>query len=342
MFADENAFTLLQKDEVRKAVQAGLSEEAIQLVRNEHLNYRQMAVIRSALESGMDIGQVRAIGRHWVSADEMQELLDELRNGQTVRVPTRPLPLAAIARVSAALLLGVTLLLSAFARHPKECGFELTGEEIRLSVGMEYHPEAYVKEIHGEDVSLIMPEAFTAETPGVRIAAYELEADGVRIRKLLRIVITDETPPELTLTTDHIELLRVTPFACESYIVSAVDNVDGDITDRVTCDSTLGEAETQNVTYSVTDAAGNTGTASLEVHFAELPDSEPEVIETPAPAPVRYERPVPKPQVPSPVQTETAPAEVPAEYETIITEEYETLDYSDAGSESTVVEHRFG
>ena len=162
---------------------------------------------------------------------------------------------------------GLTVLI--LIQPPQEPSLELKSSEIRLSAGMEFQPSRYVSGECPEGYELICPEPFTAEKPEVRLVMYELKGNDVSVKKILRVNIVDEKAPVITLSQNHAELLTATKFACRSYLKSAVDDVDGDLTGSVDCSDTLKDTESQKVLYSVKDRAGNRAEAELSVHFAD-------------------------------------------------------------------------
>ena len=213
----------------------------------------------------------------------------------------------------------------------------LTSDEIRLACGMTFEPSAYVKEVQGEDAHLILPDSFTAKMPEERLVCYELETRDGTIQKLMRIRIIDETAPEITLSNDHIELLRVTKFSCLAYLVNAKDNVDGDLTDRVECSDALGEENTQSVEYVVQDRSGNRTVKLLEVHYADGEEETEEPDKTPTVKPPAVMAATPDPVYVPPV----------ASYEesssgTIVEYTESSVESEEVVSSETVVQHSFG
>ena len=73
--------------------------------------------------------------------------------------------------------------------------------------------------------------------------------------------VVDDTPPEITLTTDpDAYTLPGHPYEEEGY--TATDNYDGDLTDQITSEEKDGV-----VYYSVTDSSGNTATAQRAIVY---------------------------------------------------------------------------
>lgn len=332
----QERYTPLQKQELLAARNNDLSPQGLALLDDPRFNYRQMHIIRTLLEKQIAVELVRKIAKPWIKADEMEELIEAFLKGEDPPIPGRPLRWRPAAAGIAAILSAAVLSAAAFSR-PKEFGFDLSSEQVRLSCGMEFQPQSYVKDAYGENTELIMPEAFTAKDPGTRLVVYEMRCGGASMRKMLRIEIYDETPPEIRLIQNHAELLRVTKFSCLAYLDQAIDNVDGDLSGQVECSDALSEEETQKVLYTVKDRAGNTASAQLEIHFAKPPE---ETVNPPAPAavtkwPARSAAPVRETPSTEPVESvESAAPEFIETYE--IVEHTET---QEASTDGTVVAH---
>ena len=89
------------------------------------------------------------------------------------------------------------------------------------------------------------------------------DSSGNKAEAKREIVYKDETPPVLTLLGDStITIQAGSKFTDPGY--TANDNIDGDITDRVTVsnDHNIYKAGTYTITYTVTDNFGNTATAT--------------------------------------------------------------------------------
>lgn len=333
--------TFLQREVLEEARKADLPEAQLKLFANGTLNYLQMEAVRNALEEGMDPQCVKRFAKPWIRADEMNEIRDAIRSGEEPVIPKCPFVFPKGILFGSLVLILFGLAAGLAMMEPERAVLELTNDEIRLSCGMKFEPSNYVRTVQGEQAELILPESFAAERPGVRLVSYELKGRSGSIRKLLRIVIADETPPVITLIQNHAELLRVTPFSCRMYLKSAEDNVDGDLSAKVSCSDELSEDETQTVLYTVTDKAGNTAEETLEIHFASLPSkTDPP---KPSASPVKTEPPVER-EVTEPVP-EAAPVYDAAPFEPVSEIRTEVIEYSETASQTdsgTVVEHSLG
>ena len=101
---------------------------------------------------------------------------------------------------------------------------------------------------------------------------YELVGKDETIQKLLRIKIVDDEEPILTLSDHNVYLEEDETFDCRAYILEAYDEINGDLRNRVECDSTLMEdVSKQEVLYRVKDSAGNVVEDSLTVEIITSP-----------------------------------------------------------------------
>ncbi|WP_294578497.1 C40 family peptidase [uncultured Thomasclavelia sp.] len=82
----------------------------------------------------------------------------------------------------------------------------------------------------------------------------------------LNVVVKDLSAPVISLSQSEITVNAGDSVDFSSYISSAIDNKDGDVRGNVQIAApSTSSSGTKTATYSVTDAAGNTGTASLTV-----------------------------------------------------------------------------
>ena len=179
--------TFLQKQEVEAGEKAGLTPEEIRIYTEPGLNFMQMRVIREALSDGLSPEDAKIVAQPWINAETMKELIAEMKQGKKVAVKKKTdfrkwiLPAAGAA---AALFTAGFLILE----EPKEAPvLELKQNEIRLACGMKFEPEQYVKSSSAEGYELLLPAAFTAEKPEVRLAMYELKGKEESVRKILKI-----------------------------------------------------------------------------------------------------------------------------------------------------------
>lgn len=103
------------------------------------------------------------------------------------------------------------------------------------------------------------------------------DASGNTAEAVRQIIYTDPIPPELMLEGKTEEIVLVgTPYVEPGYF--ALDNLDGDITDRVTVSGTVDHETmgTYNLEYTVSDSFGNVTSVQRTVivrDYPELPDN---------------------------------------------------------------------
>lgn len=117
----------------------------------------------------------------------------------------------------------------------------------------------------------VQAEGDTIETDALEAHTVHYSADvlGFHGEADRTVDVVDDTPPEITLTTDpDAYTLPGHPYEEEGY--TATDNYDGDLTDQVTSEEKDGV-----VYYSVTDSYGNTATAQRALVYV---DTTPPVI----------------------------------------------------------------
>lgn len=114
----------------------------------------------------------------------------------------------------------------------------------------------------GRELTVTMSGAVDGETLGDYVRSYTARWLFQDYRAVRRVHVVDRTPPEIVLHSR----LGYAPSWLEGYEeegYSALDNVDGDLTDRV---ERLEHGE--NLDYIVTDAAGNTAAVSRRIPYS--------------------------------------------------------------------------
>jgi len=111
----------------------------------------------------------------------------------------------------------------------------------------------------------VTPEPGVVGMLEVKVVANDGELDSDTFDLLVQ-VIADTVPPEITLTGSTTISVRLGNSYTDAG-ASATDNVDGDISDRITVDNPVNtdRAGTYTITYRVEDLAGNAATATRTV-----------------------------------------------------------------------------
>ncbi len=154
---------------------------------------------------------------------------------------------------------------------------KLTGEaEITVPLGSEYTDAGVTAILHGEDVTDQMQETDNVdmETPGTYEVTYTYDGGLVPYSISRTVTVTDQTAPEITLNGD--EIIYVTDFdEYEEPGATAVDNNDGDVSELITISSPMQlDDNTEEVTYSVQDAAGNMAQITRSIVIDDTPPDD--------------------------------------------------------------------
>lgn len=147
----------------------------------------------------------------------------------------------------------------------------LTGGTVNLVAGI-FYVEPGFSAIDNVDGNLTPSVAVSSNVPsptepGTFTVMYSVnDAAGNNAQTSRTVVVTDQTPPTITLTEGTVDLAAGDDFIEPGF--SAADAVDGDLTSAVTVNPTLTSPATPGVftiVYTVEDAAGNSASTSRTV-----------------------------------------------------------------------------
>ena len=158
---------------------------------------------------------------------------------------------------------------------------KLKSDHIELKYGEAFNPIDYIEDYTKADgIQLILPEAVETKQIGEIKVIYTLKNQLKSISKELTIKIQDKTAPTITLNTKDVTLTRTKDtFHGKAYLSSAMDDVDGDVTEHVTWTNPDESINDQTITYSVKDKAGNESQSVLSLHYKDPePAPTPETI----------------------------------------------------------------
>src|SRR5699024_10870186 len=148
----------------------------------------------------------------------------------------------------------------------------ITADDVTISYGDDFDPENYAVATDAEDGNItrdveIVESNFNLERAGEYEITYSVtDAAGETVEHTISVTVTNDAPV-LELTESEVTLAFGEAFDPESYIASATDVEEGDLSDSVEINNGVnldapGEYE---VVYSVTDGADETSTATLNV-----------------------------------------------------------------------------
>lgn len=151
----------------------------------------------------------------------------------------------------------------------------LQGETVTVDYGSTFDINNYIKVVDNLDGEMI---------PSVEGSIDTLKLDEVQPLKLsvkdssgnivegtLNVVVKDLSAPVITLKETSITISAGDSVDFSSYIVSAIDNKDGDVRAKVSIDAPdTSKAGNKTATYTVIDEAGNRASASLNVKINKV------------------------------------------------------------------------
>lgn len=131
--------------------------------------------------------------------------------------------------------------------------FKLKGNNITLKYGQDYKEPGYTVTKFGKDYSkkVKITSKINKDKLGTYEIIYELKLHGITYKQARKVTIVDKEKPKITLTgNQNITICPNANYNEEGY--SAIDNYDGDITNKV-------QVKTENdiITYQVKDSSGN-------------------------------------------------------------------------------------
>ena len=108
-------------------------------------------------------------------------------------------------------------------------------------------------------------------TQSIKVTA--TDASGNKTENTYDVTVADLTAPTITLKSTDVNVNYGGSFDAKSNLASAIDNLDGDVTNKVNVSGSVNtrKSGSYTVTYTVTDNAGNTANASAKVNVAAAP-----------------------------------------------------------------------
>lgn len=276
-----------QMNEVKTGLRNGLSTSQVNMYAKPEYDFMQMQEIRLALEHGMSENEIAAFASPEIDYKAMQysrmqiEDLNSVKENAAADLRKKHIRNIVIALSGVA----VALLIAFVGFHMNDylsirnqaLNLNLKEDTVTLAYDAPFAATDYVSDYTKQSgVQLILPSNVDTKKLGEQEAVYTLKNSMKSITKTLMINVVDQEAPVITLNTHEVTLTRGTDtFSGKAYLTSAVDDVDGDLTEHVTWNDPDSSADQQTVQFKVTDSSGNTGTADLIVHFKD-PDPAPE------------------------------------------------------------------
>ena len=264
-----------------------LTTDQVDLYAKPEYDNMQMQEIRLGLEHGLTPDQMAVFMNPEISWEAMNHNREKIENANVIDKRAKAKLHAQWLRIMFIALLIITLIgtasVGAYLFHQyqmlqnQNLTLILTADEVTLDYGAAFNPIDYVQDYTKEDgVELILPDVIDTHQIGKTEVLYKIKNRIKTETSVMTVNVVDQSSPDITLSTHEVTLTRgQDTFSGKSYLSSAEDNTDGDLTDNVTWNDPDESLNDQDVIYSVTDSSGNTGTAVLTLHYKD-PDPVPE------------------------------------------------------------------
>lgn len=144
-------------------------------------------------------------------------------------------------------------------------------QEVILEVGNEYKDDGFIAKSNNKNINdkVKVSSNVNTKTLGKYEVVYNLSIDYLGVNKTLsrQVYIKDTTKPELKIDSEKEKTIYIgDKYTYPQY--TAIDNYDGDITDKVKVESNINlkQAGTYEINYLVSDSSGNEATDTIIVH----------------------------------------------------------------------------
>lgn len=143
------------------------------------------------------------------------------------------------------------------------------GNDIVIDYGSEFKLEDYLvaSDDMGSVTNKVTGTVDTRKEDEIQtIKVSTKDEAGNEVESTLNFTVKDISGPQISLSTNSTEVIKGDPFDPQAYLLSAIDNKDGDVTANVTISnidtSTTGD---KSVSYTVSDSLGNKSETILNV-----------------------------------------------------------------------------
>jgi uncharacterized membrane protein YgcG len=288
----EKGFNNFQIHEVELGFKHGLNGDQIDLYADVGYDHLQMQEIRLGLENGLTQKQIQFFARKEFGWQEMNHIRTNIKNENLVdehkaadlhgkRIKNTGL-LVTVVLLFIAVAAGGYIFCQYWLQSSQELNLQLISNDVAVEYGTDFHSISYIQDrTSGNDIELSVPDNVDTHKLGTYAAKYTLKNKYKSIDSILNVTVVDTEAPVLKLTETTAVKYRTDDFACKTFISSAIDNVDGDITSKVTCGDIDKTLDQQTVKYIVTDSSGNKAEAALTLNLSDPPAPEKEIIYVP-------------------------------------------------------------
>ena len=293
-----STYTFLQAQELNQAIHDDIDEEYLKLLQSKHLNFLQMEQVRLAILEGLDKEIIKKMVSLNLSNKDMEDIIyrhkEKLPQDFSI-YSSRQIKrnYAYLLIIPLFILFGISLYL--FKSRQIIPILELKNSEINISCGDTFIPENYIKE-YSSEYELVLPDTFSLDKPQAVLVEYKLITPNKELVQRMKINVIDDKEPVISLSQEEVNILSEYKPNCLDYLVSAIDDVDGDITNQVGCHYT---EDPRELLYYVKDYAGNHTNKVVKVNVVdgikEEKEEEKEVV-IPTSKPIIAAKPKPTPQ----------------------------------------------
>lgn len=178
--------TLLQKQEVQKGLQAGLTPDQVESYASTAYNHRQMREIRLALEHAPDVRKNASLYEPSMDVEEMEKRRHRIEKGEKICPFSLSRILLAVCFV---LMLMSSVLIFLFSSRQTQPYLHLTASEVTIPQGASFEPLEYVADYSSSKGELILPGNVDTSTPGVKAAVYVFRTPHTEITRILNVEV---------------------------------------------------------------------------------------------------------------------------------------------------------
>lgn len=145
------------------------------------------------------------------------------------------------------------------------------GKTVTVDYGSKFNYADYVKITDNFDKKVPTIEVDgtvnTKEISSTTLKIKAIDSSNNESEGTLEVNVKDISAPKITLSKSSVTITKGKSFNAKSYLTSAIDNKDGNVTSKVKISSSVNTNTPGKYTvkYTVTDAAGNTATKTLSV-----------------------------------------------------------------------------
>ena len=189
-------------------------------------------------------------------------------------------------KLMASIILTITVLLffmivRSFVVHNYEFKLNIIGDKTTIvEVGEEYNDLGFAFSPERNDLidSVITESNVDTNKVGEYTVTYSLKLTNREVKNERKVIVKDTTPPILKINSlKDIYTIKNTELLYPD--CTAIDNYDGDITDKIVVDSNIDFSKigVYQINYSVKDSSDNTAKETINIHVEETKNAYIEV-----------------------------------------------------------------